>query len=913
MLKLAENQPLSSQRPSLALEIERAAAKLPRFFPLDSLVASNPLCGFERTEFEAALRQAAVAFGARPHLELSEYRAWVAAQKIPKTVLEDAIAEALKKSSTPDMYTVGGRHLKTIELALRTALGDYEQAGERATEWVKAALALPIKSALQQASRFEPARQSFLAWIAGQGHPERLTELDNESFSLFQDYFLNEDAIEAALPTLASAQAGADVSARSLYSVFRSRALKLPACKRLLRTDGLDVAELLPATPLAAIADALDRIAPVRAQREAYLTRHLFNVRGWAAFVQWYEKQPRAAHASANISELLAVRLTLEKLLWMEMAVRVGGLAEANVFLDTAAIDPLRSGEQAAAPDWVTRLAALTRVLNLDLSAPPSGALLGDLQGLATFFKTHDDLWLAMRFVEAQEGHYRGHLLTSLKSRSAALPAGAERGADVLPAAQWVFCIDVPSEPMRRAVEAEGGQETFGYAGFFGAAVRYVDALDNATNQCPVLLSPAFEVAEKAHDHDAEKALERARAEHLKTRVDVAQAARAATAPAFVEGLGLGAAVRLLRDCVGHFSASESASCAAGTPDIDEADALSGIRITDQLAIARGLLSTTGLGRNLSPLVVLCAHGSHTRNNPYAAALNCGACGGQHGAPNARIVARIMNRPSIRALLAEEGLHIPAETVFVAALHDTVSDEITFLPDVEAPLDSEQLDAIKRVAKNAAQRNRQARCGRLGLAPEDAGTLIKRGQDPAMTRPEWGLANNAAFIVAPRSFTAGLDLEGRTFLHSYDWQGDPEGDVLTAILTAPMVVAQWINAQYFFSSVDNAVLGSGDKVTQNVVGCGVMQGDLSDLLLGLPWQSVRNAEGALMHEPLRLQVVVRAPRSRVDGVLEAATQVAGLFDRGWIALTVFDPITGEVLRYAGRGQWSRWDAQEGGA
>ena len=109
------------------------------------------------------------------------------------------------------------------------------------------------------------------------------------------------------------------------------------------------------------------------------------------------------------------------------------------------------------------------------------------------------------------------------------------------------------------------------------------------------------------------------------------------------------------------------------------------------------------------------------------------------------------------------------------------------------------------------------------------------------------------------------------------------------------------------------MLGSGDKVTQNVVGCGVMQGDLSDLLLGLPWQSVRNAEGALMHEPLRLQVVVRAPRSRVDGVLEAATQVAGLFDRGWIALTVFDPITGEVLRYAGRGQWSRWDAQEGGA
>lgn len=856
------------------------------------------------------MRQAAVAFGAKPYLELVEYRAWVTAQKIPKTVLEQVMTEALQKSSTPEGYTVGGRHLKTAELALRTALGDYERAGERATQWVKKALALPLEAELQQKRRFEPARQAFLAWIAGQGHPERVTELDNESFSLFQDYFLNEDALEAALPTLTAERAGAEVPARSLYSVFRSRALKLPACKRLLRIEGLDIAELLPATPLAAIADALDRIAPVRAQREAYLTRHLFDVCGWAAFVQWYETQPRAAHASATISELLAVRLTLEKLLWMDMAIRVGGQAEASVFLDTAAIDLGQSEGQAAYSEWMTRVAALTRVLNLDLCHAPSGALLGELQELAAFFRIHDDLWLAMRFVEAQEAHCRTDLLTSLKSQSAALSAGAEPRGDT-PAAQWVFCIDVRSEPMRRAVEAGGGQETFGYAGFFGAAVRYVDALDTVTNQCPVLLSPAFEVTEKAHDHTAQKALERARAAHLKTRVDVAQTARAATAPAFVEGLGLGAAVRLLRDCVGHFSASAAVSCSPGTPDIDEVNALSGIRITDQLAIARGFLTTTGLARNLSPLVVLCAHGSHTRNNPYAAALNCGACGGQHGAPNARIVARIMNRPSIRALLAEEGLSIPAETLFVAALHDTVSDEITFLPDVEVPLDGERLEAIKQVAKSAAQRNRRARCSRLGLAPEDADSLIKRGQDPAMTRPEWGLANNAAFIVAPRSFTAGLDLEGRTFLHSYDWQGDTSGDVLKAILTAPMVVAQWINAQYFFSSVDNAVLGSGDKVTQNVVGCGVMQGDLSDLLLGLPWQSVRNAEGALMHAPLRLQVVVRAPRSRVDGVLEAATQVAGLFDRGWIGLTVFDPITGEVLRYAGRGQWSRWDAQKG--
>jgi uncharacterized protein YbcC (UPF0753/DUF2309 family) len=33
-----------------------------------------------------------------------------------------------------------------------------------------------------------------------------------------------------------------------------------------------------------------------------------------------------------------------------------------------------------------------------------------------------------------------------------------------------------------------------------------------------------------------------------------------------------------------------------------------------------------------------------------------------------------------------------------------------------------------------------------------------------------------------------------------------------------MVVTQWINSQYYFSTVDTAVYSSGSKVTQNPVG-----------------------------------------------------------------------------------------------
>ncbi len=169
-------------------------------------------------------------------------------------------------------------------------------------------------------------------------------------------------------------------------------------------------------------------------------------------------------------------------------------------------------------------------------------------------------------------------------------------------------------------------------------------------------------------------------------------------------------------------------------------------------------------------------------------------------------------------------------------------------------------------------------------------------------RPEWGLAGNAAFVVGPRALTAGLDLEGRAFLHSYDWRQDPEGKALEIILTAPLVVAEWINTQYYFSTVDNARYGSGDKATQNVVGLvGTVQGNAGDLLTGLPRQSVLDDEGRPFHEPLRLMAVVMAPVGRVTGIIAQNQILQTLFDNGWVALLVIDPDTGRMLRY-GRGR-----------
>ena len=109
-------------------------------------------------------------------------------------------------------------------------------------------------------------------------------------------------------------------------------------------------------------------------------------------------------------------------------------------------------------------------------------------------------------------------------------------------------------------------------------------------------------------------------------------------------------------------------------------------------------------------------------------------------------------------------------------------------------------------------------------------------------------------------------------------------------MTGPLLVAQMINIQYYLSSVDNKVFGSGSKVFHNVVGdFGVMQGASSDLKIGLPIQSVMSAQEILVHEPMRLLVLIRASLSIIDKILSQHENLANLVKNRWIRLLAMDP------------------------
>ncbi len=467
------------------------------------------------------------------------------------------------------------------------------------------------------------------------------------------------------------------------------------------------------------------------------------------------------------------------------------------------------------------------------------------------------------------------------------------------PDAQFVFCIDVRSEPMRRAIEAKGNYETFGFAGFFGIAATIENQISKESySSCPVLLKPKHKIIEKSSFSELELQKEIERFKKFGIVKKFYQSLKYGFTTPFVlaEAIGVWSGGWMAFHSVAPKSANKvkkklNSHNGRGSKT---APFLEGLSLEDQLASAKGALATMGLTSNFAPIVVLCGHGSTTENNAYATALDCGACGGRHGGSNAKILAAILNNKEVRKELAYHSIFIPAQTQFIAAQHNTTTDDIELYAE-EKTLD---LEKVKLDLKAAQKINSKWRSDKMGekLSEKDSVSHVeKRSVNWAETRPEWGLARNASFIVAKRDLTKNIDLDGRSFLHSYDWQIDEDGSALNLILTAPMVVAQWINSQYLFSTISNVAYGSGSKVTQNIVGkIGVMQGNGSDLMHGLPLQSVFSSDFKAYHEPLRLTTLVRAPVKLIDKAIHKNEILQKLFGNNWVHIFCLDPISSKI-------------------
>lgn len=601
----------------------------------------------------------------------------------------------------------------------------------------------------------------------------------------------------------------------------------------------------------------LDKIGVGEGQVVDYLTRHFSQLVGFASHLKWRQAQGD----SQLLNDYLAMRLFYE---W-----QYAGPVLARYY------DP-------AIKPW-TQLSPVSGYESSVVSRE------GD----------YARLWQ-----DAYELNYQNRLLAELTEARQKV-----HDQKASPLCQLVFCIDVRSEPIRRNLEKLGPYATFGFAGFFGFAMQF-KSLGSALSLdlCPVLIKPSKSVTEIDKDGSCQRKLNLQSL--LATAVQLRKRLKSSLLGAFglVEAFGLASALPLFartlapRQYESAFQAVGRQFCGHGRPEIDA----SAFSLEEKIALARANLKAIGLSRELAPVVVLCGHKGHSQNNPYASALDCGACGGNSGGASARLAAHILNDREVRFGLASQGVPIPDESVFIAAEHNTTTDSFEFydVPDLTTFQEQifERLQADLERAGALVREERRQTLPMSVIAGMNEPSC--RSVDWAQVAPEWGLAGNAAFIAAPRSVTAAVNLEGRSFLHSYDCSQDEDGSVLELIMTAPMVVAQWINMQYYLSTMDNEVFGSGSKVVHNVVGdFGVMQGALSDLKIGLPAQSVMSAEGERMHEPMRLLVVIRAGTEAIDKVLKKHEPVASLVRNRWLHLVAMNPENGEFSKADERLLW----------
>jgi uncharacterized protein YbcC (UPF0753/DUF2309 family) len=291
-------------------------------------------------------------------------------------------------------------------------------------------------------------------------------------------------------------------------------------------------------------------------------------------------------------------------------------------------------------------------------------------------------------------------------------------------------------------------------------------------------------------------------------------------------------------------------------------------------------------------------------NNQFMSGYQCGACGGRRGGINARVFCAFANRTEVREGLAQRGIVIPAQTIFMPGEHDTALDHMRWFElDTLAPERRNELDGIRAQLEVALERNAKERSRRFLDVPLDesiADSLARvrtRCADYAETRPEYNHATNAACIIGRRSLTRGLFLDRRSFLVSYDpTTDDPEFHTLEKLMAAPLPVCAGISHEYFFSTMDPERFGCGTKLPHNVVGLlGVCTGAEGDLRPGL-WQQTTE-----IHEPIRLVTLIEAEPEAVASVLERLPAVKNTVVNAWIHMFACSPSGRGFFRWIDQG------------
>ncbi|MGQ0635678.1 MAG: DUF2309 domain-containing protein [Planctomycetaceae bacterium] len=665
-------------------------------------------------------------------------------------------------------------------------------------------------------------------------------------------------------------------------------------------------------TPHESISESLELLGVAEAEWDDYIAAALLALRGWAGMLYQLEirgdRVARPAPAS-SLLEFLAVRLILDRLAvaWVAQSALgfSGRLQDLRHSIRRPRVDTDQVEQRAFVVFQLAQLLGWSPAGLRRLSKACWGELVAEIEAFSSVDRRRV-------YHRAFEHRFREQTLDALAAWVAPVATPAEA-----PRFQVVTCLDEREESLRRHLEEVAPDvATFGAAGFFSIPIYYRGAADaHFTPLCPVMIRPQHWVVEDVTYSFEESHRRRALVRriigalshrlHLGTRTFAAGALLSA-------GLGPLASVPLvarilfprltarIRHIAGHLMRPPTITelrLERSDPTPGPEAGHIGFSVDEMTAIVERLLRDIGLTSGFSRLVFVLGHGSTSLNNPHESAHDCGACGGGRGGPNARAFARMANDPRVRAGLAQRGLHIPSETVFVGGMHNTCSDDLTLydldrLPWSHHNQFEQARDELERACdRNAHERSRRFHSARLDFSFEEARRHVEeRSEDLGQTRPEYGHATNAVCVVGRRERTRGLFMDRRAFLTSYDPnRDDAERSILTRILQAVIPVCGGISLEYYFSYVDSTGWGCGTKLPHNVTSLlGIMDGAASDLRPGLPWQMVE------IHEPVRILFVIEAEPEALVRIMDRNEGIGRLVRNDWVQLAALDPHSAKI-------------------
>jgi len=1067
MEQVENRSDIETRRMELRGIVHLAGEVIAQYWPMRTFVHHNPLHSLEYLPFEKTVRRGEQFLGGNGYLPSHQYRVYLKSGRIQFQDLDNAL-----KPIVQDKHVVIGSCRVTHAQVLRACLAEglceplvepldaeLQDPSQELIDKLAAKLTgvLRTRELRERISKIVEGDQAALGrWITlshwcDDTFGTQVVRQINDQLIKWCEAFLDEDHAAWPMPE----------REKGLYGAWKAIAAhEWSPCG--IKDSGRKIAQL-PDYPEDALLESLDALGIPAALRQDYLSLQLTALPGWAGFIKWRAEQqnyPWQRVYPASLVKFLAIRLwyareLVQKTCREQLGIdgrydavtsymrncpeeyylrrqRVVGRLPAlyaeevdrlqhqkrngwGSMIDRYKTEVVPRQQAAARRDMARRLLALAQSFDIDPIVLAESAHT-DLRQLVEWMEAfpasdHGPLWL-----KAFEAGYQERLLGQIRNSSQHPTAGDNPSPPIRPYSQSVYCIDVRSEPFRRHLESTGAHETFGFAGFFAAFIRYrAWGKEHDTEQFPVIMRAKNEVREiprsyldhmvSRHEirtkwvhaghtllHDLKENvvtpyvmveslgwfyglpifgktlvptlyrlwtawLQRLFVPSIATTLTVDKLAPAETAemlaaeqqalvrkalqeriglrssritPMLVEAMrqralnGQGDSEPSLREAADRAGLSTDTLNslietlrrhyelnARSTSRQKERITRTGFTLEEQALTVDTALRMMGMTKNFARLVLFCAHGSTSDNNPYESALDCGACGGNEGKPNARILAMMANNQKVRERLTKTGIKIPPDTHFLAGQMDTTTDEVQLfdLEDVP-PTHRADLARLQEDLKEASALTSRERCVRFSDAPQALeerkakAHVRRRSLDWSQVRPEWGLSGNTAFFIGRRELTKGLDLGGRVFLHSYDYREDPSNRLLEVLLTGPQVVGQWINMEHYFSTVENQVYGSGSKIYHNVVGrLGIMSGPWSDLRLGLAKQTVMNGD-VPYHEPMRLLTIIEAPRERIEKLIARHELLRHYYQNEWVHLVALDPEEQVWYRYRPSGAWS---------